>query len=450
MTGRGRDRSGGREQLIDAVLDGAAVAVGSLFFLRFLSAGVLLWTMTDGGLGARNFLMLMSKPLAGLAAGLVLAASRAVPEARRGWPGRAAAACACAALLAFAFSGPLWRGSEFLLGPLAAMALAALIAPVAVWMGGGVPSRRSLLAGSVAGMVVLASALALWPGAMRAQTNVLGLISGFESTVYTEDYSGHSNKDRYPVCRFSYNSLGFRDEEPDSAPGGGRQRVLVVGDSYVWGDGIAANEETLAYRLRARLERSAPGRFSVMAAAYPGLGLYGYAKFIDAVGERFRPKIVVVGYLGGADHDPFDAQFLLDHVPSARPFRNLLLNLGTLQQVHDASIRSQSVWASPENAAVSERIREDLARKAVERGYRLVFLAYFAHPPLPSTSEVVGLPSELEYQGRPTELWYGKDFHPKPKLNDILAGMLAEKLLLKEGWRPDSASRSAGVRPGRR
>lgn len=277
------------------------------------------------------------------------------------------------------------------------------------------------------GLVVLALAWRPPEGATR--TNAFGLASFAANGVEEKEYSRSANKDAYPVCRFRSNSLGYRDEEPSRPARKGARRVLVVGDSYVWGDGIPDNEESLPYLLRAELERRAPGRFVVMSAAYPGLGLYGYARSIDALYGAYQPDAVVVGYLGENDHDPFDPQFLLDHLPRGPWLRNLVLNLGAPQQVHEASIRSYApLWTGAPNKERFAALTRDLAARAAERGYRLLFLSYFGHPPLPAGVEALELPEELRYPGRASDLWYAKDFHPKTKLNRILSKTLAMTL----------------------
>jgi hypothetical protein len=265
----------------------------------------------------------------------------------------------------------------------------------------------------------------------RTIVNELGLVSSDPDRTDEVDYSQNSNKDHYPVCRFLYNSLGYRDIEPSFSPKGSIRRVLVVGDSFVWGDGIPSNDETLAYRLRAELGSRAPGRYSVMSAAYPGLGLYGYDRFVDTIAPRFDPDIVVIGYLGLSDHDPFDTQAIADHWPDSWLLRDLVLNIGAAQYLHEAAaVHGRALWEAPGNAAAFAALREHFARQAAARGYRLIFLSYFGVPaPLPAPIEALELPSELGYPGQGNEFWYGKDCHPKPKLDALLGQRVAAAIL---------------------
>lgn len=343
----------------------AAVAVAAL---RLLVIGGYLCALTEGRLGAADLAILTAKPVFAAAGAVLLLLVR-------GWS---------------------WRSSGWVLRASGAAALA----------------------------------LALWPARAQTETNAFGLASQAAGRTYEIDYSRDGGKREYPLCRFTNNTLGYRDVEPSFAPGRGQRRILVVGDSFVWGDGIPANEQTLGSLLRAELERLAPGRFVVMSAAYPGLGVYGYGRFIEELAPRFRPDVVVAGYLGENDEDPADPQFLLDRLPRLRPARNLILNLRAGQDFHEASVgHAARIWSSAANKGYFAGLLRAMARRAAERGYRLVFLSYFPHPALPAPIEALDLPPELRYPGRANALWYGEAFHPKPALNRILARTLAAKLV---------------------
>lgn len=352
------------------LFDLALAAAAGVLALRWLVISAFLLSMGEGRLGAADFLLLTAAPLA--------------------------AAAAAAGLLAL-------RGPS------------------------RVPVRPAL---ALLGLTI--AALAARPPDVATKANALGLASQAAGAVVTESYAGGS-KDGYPPCTMRLNSLGFRDEEPPAEASAGRRLVLLVGDSFVWGDGIPVNEETLGYALRAELERIAPGRFSVMSAAYRGLGLYGYGRFIATLSGRYKPAIVVVGYLGANDDDPFDSQYLLDHLPRWKPARNLVLNLGAAQHVHDASVKHFArIWRGARNRDYFESRVREIAERGRALGVRLVFLSYFEHAPLPVPIEALDLPEALRYPGRASGLWYGKDFHPKTTLNRILANTLAAKLAGQE------------------
>lgn len=401
----------------DASLDCATAALSSFFLLLFLSIAALVWEMTGGQTGARSLLLLTAKPLGGLALAAGLLSLRALDAGRGRWSVR---------LLRFSICGALFASAG--IGPSVAILLGAAATAWALSRRGPAGTGVLPISAWVPGLAAISVALSFWPCGDKARINALGLISGPVNSTQVDDPSRYPNKDSYPVCRYAYNSLGFRDAQPSFAVQAGKKRVLVVGDSFVWGDGIPTNEETLGALLRARLEFSRPGRFVVMSAAYHGLGVYGYDRFIDAVAPEFRPDVVVVGYLGYTDHDPFDSQFLADHLPSGFPLRNLILNMGALQGLHEASIRHPSVWSRLSGAEAFEGLYRDFARKAAQGRYRLIFLSYASRPDLPPGIEVLDLPQGLRYQMHSSDLWYAKDYHPKPQLNLILADMLAARI----------------------
>jgi lysophospholipase L1-like esterase len=87
-----------------------------------------------------------------------------------------------------------------------------------------------------------------------------------------------------------YNSLRFRDREPDARRPGAR-RVLVFGDSFAEGQGVK-QKDTLAVQLGQRLEERAPGRFEVRNAGRRGLD---FPELSDAFEKAlaYEPDLVV-------------------------------------------------------------------------------------------------------------------------------------------------------------
>ncbi len=271
-------------------------------------------------------------------------------------------------------------------------------------------------------------------------SNHLGLVSFEPNTAETRDYADMSNKDDYPPCAFEYNSLGYRDLEP-AARASGRTRVLVIGDSYVWGDGIPRGTETLPQRLRQALEARSPGQFDVVSGAFPGIDLYGYLRFTTVLQEHFDADLVVISYLG--DCALSDAQYILDRAPDFRPLRLLLAKSSVLQHAHEFAASINDEWRRTED---HQRFRAELLAALGERaatgGYDVLFLNYDkpARPRELQDFRVLNLPQELKYTGERSELWYAKDEHPKPRLVQIVAELLAEAI---------TGNGAAGRRPPR-
>lgn len=94
--------------------------------------------------------------------------------------------------------------------------------------------------------------------------------------------------------RVHTNSLGFRGPELDPDA---RERVLLLGDSYVFGMGVE-DDETFAARLGELLERREPGRWEVVNAGVNGYGAVQALGLARRHWERLRPSIVVYVHCG--------------------------------------------------------------------------------------------------------------------------------------------------------
>lgn len=96
-------------------------------------------------------------------------------------------------------------------------------------------------------------------------------------------------------------SLGMRGPERSDPRAPGERRVLVLGDSFVWGYGVA-EDEAFPARVEALLTRA--GRpVRVGNAGAPGFGLREQCAALGAVRERFRPDVVVSCVYTGNDFE---------------------------------------------------------------------------------------------------------------------------------------------------
>lgn len=292
------------------------------------------------------------------------------------------------------------------------------------------PAAAALAAGWTALVVVLLSIHSLG----FVETNRFGLVSGPPGGVGVETYEeqiAQGTKDPdYPTCRFEYNSLGYRDVEPDMGRSQ-RGRILLVGDSYVWGDGIPTLEGTLGAALRRELEERAPGRYEVMAAGWPGNGLWGYRRTAAALTPVWRPAVVVVLCLGESDFAPVDPQRIVDALPAWGPARNLFENLGLARRVHRAA---QAHWMTAGVQVDQELVEESISGllHAVQGSDAQLLVLDFSGGTCRSSAleaaHRMEVPEDLRYPGRSSDLWYARDSHPKPALNLRIASLLANRL----------------------
>jgi lysophospholipase L1-like esterase len=88
------------------------------------------------------------------------------------------------------------------------------------------------------------------------------------------------------------NSLGLRDVEP---AGGNKPAVLFLGDSFVWGYDVEANER-FTERLRAELPAA-----RIVNAGVPGYGTDQEYLLLARIWDMVRPDIVVLMFCTGND-----------------------------------------------------------------------------------------------------------------------------------------------------
>src|SRR5258705_812041 len=85
----------------------------------------------------------------------------------------------------------------------------------------------------------------------------------------------------------AHNSLGLRDIEPDRT---GKKTILFLGDSFVWGYDVEANE-----RFTDRLRRDLPEQ-SIVNAGVSGYGTDQQYLLLQRLWDRIKPDMVVLIY----------------------------------------------------------------------------------------------------------------------------------------------------------
>jgi hypothetical protein len=100
------------------------------------------------------------------------------------------------------------------------------------------------------------------------------------------------------------NALGFRGPEIDPHHDAGTRRIIVLGDSFTYGDGVTAAEATPA-RLE-RLLKEGGGHVEVFNLGVPGYNTAQEFAYLEQVGLALKPDLVLVGFtLSDADPGPF-------------------------------------------------------------------------------------------------------------------------------------------------
>ncbi len=91
---------------------------------------------------------------------------------------------------------------------------------------------------------------------------------------------------------FTTNDQGLRGPEVAWDKPEGTLRILAIGDSYTWGDGVE-DEAVWVRLLEQELARCGPAE--VINAGFVGRNTVGEADYLDEKGARLRPDLVLVG-----------------------------------------------------------------------------------------------------------------------------------------------------------
>lgn len=121
----------------------------------------------------------------------------------------------------------------------------------------------------------------------------------------------------FPV---STNSHGFRDREFPLVPSPSTVRILCLGDSLTFGDGVAV-EDTYPKQLEKFLNGNGRGSYEVINAGVAGYDTWQEAAFLRVKGLQFRPNIVVLGFYSN------------DIVPKPSVVQTAISDGGSLQRV---------------------------------------------------------------------------------------------------------------------
>lgn len=152
---------------------------------------------------------------------------------------------------------------------------------------------------SCAGALVLAGALA-WQVRRSAR-------SGWEHQVERVRLQGTSvmvfapgslqwlrtHNPRLPPYAVRSNSLGFRTRYEPGPPTAGTTRAVLLGDSFLFGWGLA-EEDTFAAHLEKELAARG-ARAEVVNLALPGQNHQSMLETLEAVGLRYHPSVVLMG-----------------------------------------------------------------------------------------------------------------------------------------------------------
>jgi len=91
------------------------------------------------------------------------------------------------------------------------------------------------------------------------------------------------------------NGLGFRGPDVAPAPASGVRRILLVGDSVVFGQGVR-EEDTVAAVLERTLNADGTRRVEVINGGVPGYDTLAELRLVETAGLPLHPDTLVVGF----------------------------------------------------------------------------------------------------------------------------------------------------------
>ena len=162
------------------------------------------------------------------------------------------------------------------------------------------------------------------------------------------------------------NSLGFRDSRDyslDKPPN--TFRILVFGDSVTFGHG-ALSDTTYPFLLEQRLKQWRPGvNWQVWNLGVPGYNTTTELKYLQRVGPRYRPDLVIIGFFENdlSDNDVPTEATLPRRVSSAiqGSMQRWLYSYELYKRIL-LTVRYRSAGGGPNRARVEALAAEETAR----------------------------------------------------------------------------------------
>ncbi|MFT5286592.1 MAG: lysophospholipase L1-like esterase [Planctomycetota bacterium] len=157
----------------------------------------------------------------------------------------------------------------------------------------------------------------------------------------------------YAGALISTNQDGFRSNAPTPVKSDKSYRVLGLGDSVMFGQGVPDGREYLA-RLERNLKADDPSReWQVINSAVPGYNSAQELAFLQSRGLDLMPDLVVIGFVSNDVNLP---SFLFDSIDPWDLHRSFLLDwLRKRKRKHSASL----LTAAPTQANHVFRVEED-------------------------------------------------------------------------------------------
>ena len=193
----------------------------------------------------------------------------------------------------------------------------------------------------------------------------------------------------FPHTPLDLNAEGFRDRDHPTAKPPGVRRIVGIGDSYMFGWGVATGKDYLSV-LEERLKEVRPGeRWEVLNMAVPGYNTAMEVETLVARGLAYAPDVVVVGFCWNdidlpnfvrppAGYLSLRRSFLIDFV-RGRLARTDLVEAprGPDGKLFESDVaRAPAMYRDLVGWDAFDAALDQLARLSRERGFVVMFLAF--------------------------------------------------------------------------
>lgn len=219
---------------------------------------------------------------------------------------------------------------------------------------------------------------------------------------------------RRPTVVVETNAHGFRDREwPAAAPSGDAYRVVLVGDSIVFGSGIREGRETLTRVTQEILDHGRPSGAEVYNLSLNGLNFAQQVDLVERHARTIGPNLVVVLHNEENDLMPVLPYYDRPALMAAFP----LAFIGYVNAL-DRFMRGHRLSDGP-GALDRMQVQVDrLARLSAEARFGVLFVYLrgncpppYHRPPSPETGSAFSFAELAEWRA---ELTFPNDFHPNP------------------------------------
>jgi hypothetical protein len=171
--------------------------------------------------------------------------------------------------------------------------------------------------------------------------------------------------------KLTINSKGLRGREYPYEKPPAVTRVLVLGDSYIWGYGVA-DHEVFTEVLEARF-REASAQVEVLNAGVSGWGNDQEFLFLKEEGFRYAPDIVVLAFF--VINDPTNNKYSRQYGLDKPVFLDLLLTLGNVPVPRPRS-RAPVIESGADPVDLTIAIMQEMSRECANHQCRLVVMKF--------------------------------------------------------------------------